>query len=524
MSGARAHDPHQSGPYEPPAAQADALAPLADPDAFVRAVDGSASEDDAPAAPAGGGADATPAPRPRPRRDRWRGATIASVDPEGPAALAGLEAGMRITHVNGRELRDIIDWDWESDGFEVELDGVAWEGTPEEFEFTCEVERAWGQDWGLTFDGVVFDGMRLCRNDCSFCFMKMLPKGMRRTLYLRDDDYRLSFLQGNFVTLTNLSDADVARIVEFSLSPLNVSLHAVSPEVRARLIGRNAARGIEALEQILEGGIEVHAQIVLLPGENDGEELRRTLDFVEARPLITSLGIVPLGYTRFQDSFSWSFSSDPARARAVIEDVRPYQLRSRAQQGRTRYQLADEFYLAAGVDPPPEEEYDGYPQYYDGIGMVRSYLDEIAEVRADADLMARLAACTERLRCDGLTLLMVAGEAAAPLAGRFARELGIADVARPCVVENRYFGGNVDVSGLLTATDVLAQLPDDLSGHLVSLPDVMLNADGLTLDGTPAAELCAAIEARGARLAFVAPTTAHAQAEALCTATEGLAG
>ncbi|MBS5449691.1 MAG: DUF512 domain-containing protein [Coriobacteriia bacterium] len=494
------HDPRTTGPYEPSEALAEFAA--------------------TPEPPTPTGSD--DASRPRGRRDPWRGATIASVEPGGPAAQAGLEPGMRVTHVNGVELRDIIDWDWESDGFDVELDGVAYEGTPDEFEFTCDVERDYGQDWGLSFDGVVFDGMRLCRNNCTFCFMKMLPKGMRKTLYLRDDDYRLSFLQGNFVTLTNVTDADAERIVERALSPLNVSLHAVSPDVRARLIGRNAARGIEVLERILAGGIEVHAQIVLVPGENDGDELRRTLDYVEARPLITSLGIVPLGFTRFQDTFSASYSSDPAAARAVCELVRPYQLRSRAKEGRTRYQLADEFYLAGGVEPPAAEEYDGYPQYYDGIGMVRSYLDEMVEARADAKLADRLARGAEELRRRGLTLLMVAGEAAAPLAGRFAERLGLGGAARPVAVENRYFGGNVDVAGLLTATDVLGQLPEDLSGRVVSVPDVMLNADALTLDGVPASELLASLEDRGAARAFVCPTTALAQARAICDAVEAL--
>ena len=293
-------------------------------------------------------------------RIRWRGATVLEVEPGSPAALEGLEPGMIVSHVNGVELCDMIDWDWEADGPEVDLEGIANPDTPDEFEFECHIERDWGQDWGISFDGAVFDGMRLCRNNCLFCFMKMLPRGMRRTLYMRDDDYRLSFLQGNFVTLTNLTDDDVERIVSHALSPLNVSLHAVSPDVRARLMGKNAQRGLDALEQILLGGIEVHAQIVLCPNENDGEELVRTLDFVEARPLITSLGIVPLGFTRHQDTFTESFN-EPARAQAVIDAVRPYQLRNRKATGRTRYQLADEFYLMARTDPPCAEEYDGYP-------------------------------------------------------------------------------------------------------------------------------------------------------------------
>lgn len=451
----------------------------------------------------------------RGRRDRWRGARIEEVVPDGPAGREGLEPGMLVTHVNGVELRDMVDWEWEADGAQAFLEGVANPGTPDEFEFECTLERDWGEDWGIVFDGAVFDGMRLCRNDCLFCFMKMLPSGMRRTLYMRDDDYRLSFLQGNFVTLTNVSDEDVQRIVSCALSPLNVSLHAVTPSVRARLMGRNAQRGMDVLERLLEGGIEVHAQIVLVPGENDGDELLRTLRYVEERPLITSLGIVPLGFTKFQDTFTSSFNSDPAAALAVVETVRPFQLRSRAASGRTRYQLADEFYLAAGVEPPAAVEYDGYPQYYDGIGMVRSFLDEADEVLSDPAAAGALASFADRLAAEGGALLVVSGCAAAEVVGRFLDSSPLAGASRVLKVENRYFGGNVDVTGLLTATDVLEQLPADIDRAVVALPELMFNADGLTLDGMASSELVGRIEGRGARLAAVVPTTPSGLARAV---------
>ena len=409
---------------------------------------------------------------------------------------------MLVTHVNGVELRDMIDWDWEADGPEVDLEGVAYPGTDDEFEFECHLERDWGADWGITFDGAVFDGMRICRNNCLFCFMKMLPRGMRKTLYMRDDDYRLSFLQGNFVTLTNMSEADVERVVSHALSPLNVSLHAVSPDVRARLIGKHAQRGLDALEKILEGGIEVHAQIVLCPNENDGEELRKTMDFIEARPLITSLGIVPLGFTRHQDTFTESFN-DPARAQAVIDIVRPYQQRSRALTGRTRYQLADEFYLMAQVDPPVAQEYDGYPQYYDGIGMVRSFIDEGEQLVSNPDDVACLEAAAERLRALGETVLLLSGAGSAPVVRGFIDSTPLAGLCEVVAIENRYFGGNVNVTGLLCACDVLEQLDVDLSGRVVFLPDIMLNSDRLTLDGVAADGLVAQLGGRGAQGFFV---------------------
>jgi putative radical SAM enzyme (TIGR03279 family) len=409
---------------------------------------------------------------------------------------------MLVTHVNGVELRDMIDWDWEADGPEVDLEGVAYPGTPDEFEFECHLERDWGADWGLAFDGAVFDGMRICRNNCLFCFMKMLPKGMRRTLYMRDDDYRLSFLQGNFVTLTNMTDADVERVISHAMSPLNVSLHAVSPDIRARLIGKHAQRGLDVLERLLAGGIEVHAQIVLCPNENDGEELRRTLQFIEERPLITSLGIVPLGFTRHQDTFTESFN-EPSRAQAVIDIVRPYQLRSRAQTGRTRYQLSDEFYLMAKVDPPEAIEYDGYPQYHDGIGMVRSFIDEGVELVADPTSVAVFDRACDRLKAAGESVLLLSGAGSAHVVQSFIDSTPVRGLCSVMAVDNRYFGGNVNVTGLLCACDVLDQLPDDLSGKVVLLPDIMLNTDRLTLDGMSADELLSKLVLRGARGFFV---------------------
>ena len=206
------------------------------------------------------------------------GALVKNVRPESPAWDVGIEPGMRVLTVNGEQLTDMIVWLWEADDDTVELevfdprDGTV---TP------VELDRFPGEDWGLEFDGPIFDGMRTCVNACVFCFMTMLPKGGRSTLYIRDDDYRLSFLQGNFVTLTNLTDEDVQNVIQRNMSPMNVSVHAVGPDVRRRMMGRNAQRGMDVLETIMAAGIEIHAQIVLCPGMNDGEELEKTLRFCE---------------------------------------------------------------------------------------------------------------------------------------------------------------------------------------------------------------------------------------------------
>ena len=437
------------------------------------------------------------------------GAWVAAVEPGSPADDAGIEVGMRIDAVNGVELRDIIDWRWEADGEVAELDVYV----PEDDEtYAATLYREPGQDWGIDFTDVLFDGIRTCVNACQFCFMAMLPEDARASLMLRDDDYRLSFLQGNFVTLTNVSDEEVERIIRCRLEPMNVSLHAISPDVRRSLIGRHAARGIEVLERLLDAGIEVHGQIVLCLGINDGEELHRTLDWVESHESFTSLALVPMGYTKFSRRFSSSFSEDAQASREVIKLIEPYQRRARERYGITRFQLSDEFYLDADLPVPPAETYDGYPQFYDGIGMLRSFLDDSAELCGQS--ADELQAIYDALRRKGLRVLLVCGEAAAgvvrDLCERWACVVGIDELgvaAHP--IRNDYYGGDVNVTGLIVSCDLLAQLPEDLAHTVVVLPEVMFNFDQVTLDGDTRAHIEETLEARGAQV-VVAHTTPHA--------------
>lgn len=427
-------------------------------------------------------------------------ARIEAVEPDGPAARAGLLPGMVLTHVEGEPLRDMIDWNWYADGAQVTVEGIAFadeDGAQldEPFEFECTLERVFGESWGIEFQGAVFDGIRTCKNACVFCFMSMLPKDMREALYLRDDDYRLSFLQGNFVTFTNMSDEDVARVIEMQLSPLNMSLHCASHESRRTMIGRNEARGLEVLDRLLEAGIEIHGQIVLCPGYNDGAVLQETLEFIEARPLITSVGIVPVGYTKHQKRFSKSFA-DPADAAQVIRIVEPFQERSRAKDGVTRYQLADEFYLWTHEDPPSAQTYDGYPQYYDGIGMYRSFIDDFSALRQDeaSDLHKTLHLAEKT----GVHLLLLTGTGFGDAWKRLLATVPRAEKSvEVLAVKNEFFGGNVDVTGLLCAEDIIAGLPQDMTGTLMVFPEVMFNFDGLTLDGMTQDDLFSRVRDRG---------------------------
>ncbi|MDR1014203.1 MAG: DUF512 domain-containing protein [Coriobacteriales bacterium] len=479
------------------------------------------------------------------------GAVIAGVDPASPGEKGGLVAGMRVLSVEGVVPRDVLDWMWLASDAEVHLtacggpqataaDGAAKAAagrgagadagtartSPHAHVTAHTLRRGLGEDWGVTFADPLFDGLMTCRNSCVFCFMTMLPKGMRPSLYLRDDDYRLSFLQGNFVTLTNLGEDDVRRIVDYRLSPLHVSLHAVGPAVRRRLIGANHARGIEVLDRLLDAGIEAHAQVVVVPGINDGAELDLTLGWAARRPGILSLGVVPYGHTRFA-RLQAAFRPDDARR--VIAQLAPWQERSREAEGATRFQLADEWYLLAGAPPAPAEHYDGYPQFEDGIGMLRAFEDEWEAAAADDTRGTGRAEGAGSAEAEGGTgtgtghaeggggaaedagaagnagaegsgahLLLVTGEAFAPTLRRLVTASFPHNTPEVRAIRNRFFGGNVNVTGLLTAQDVVAQLKEQgTSPHsTVVLPCALFNPDGLTLDDKQAADIARALGRR----------------------------
>lgn len=411
----------------------------------------------------------------------WDGpcAPIVAVEPESPADDAGFEPGCYLTSVDGQPLRDIIDWRWLSSedviivGY-IDLDGEAGE---------VELEREPGEDWGFEFDGVLFDRVKLCRNACIFCFMRQLPEGVRPSLVLRDDDFRLSFLSGTFVTLTNLKPEDEARIIEQHISPLRVSLHAADPDLRRRMIGRHADHGLAALDRLLAAGIEAHAQIVLMPGVNDGDALRETLEWAWKRPGINGVGIVPLGFTKHQTALHESFTT-PEAARGVIEVIRPFQERARAERGAPWVFAADEFYVNAfGADTPahipPASDYGDYDMFEDGIGIVRSYVDEFDEAVASG-LAAQTA---EVLAARNLTARYVVGEAMQPFLDAMITASPLACHLVPLTVKNDYFGGNVNVTGLLCGCDIAAAIKENRgTSQLFLIPSVILNDNNLTLD------------------------------------------
>lgn len=414
------------------------------------------------------------------------GGVVERVEPGSPAARAGIAPGERIASVDGEQVRDVIDWQWLADGpshtLEVRAAAAGVDDAAPSAPRAVTIEREGGEAWGLEFSSAIFDRVRTCRNDCAFCFMAQLPQGLRPALYLRDDDYRLSFLQGNFITLTNLNDDDIARIDEQRLSPLYVSLHAVDPQVRASLICAHEDRALERFDQLLDAGIDLHVQIVLVPGVNDAEELDRTLTWLAEREEVASVGIVPLGYTRFQERFSASYA-DRISAAQVIEQVQRWQFAVRERDGVTWVHLSDEFYLNASAPFPRTEWYDGYPQYENGIGIVRSFVDDVTAMRTQLE-SALLA-----LPAGEESVTLVTGMlAATTLAGALDACEAVGRV-RLLVVPNAYFGGNVSVAGLLAGADVATAIERDAHSGTYVIPDIMFNDDGLTVDDLTAADL-----------------------------------
>lgn len=411
-------------------------------------------------------------------------ARIVFVQPESPADDAGFYPGCCLTAVDGHPLRDIIDWRWLSACDQMVVSYIDGEGDAGD----VELIRDEGEPWGFEFEGIIFDQIIQCRNACTFCFVRQLPPDVRDTLLVRDDDYRLSFLTGTFATFTNMTMEDELRVVEQHLSPLRYSLHCITPDLRRQVIGKHAAHGLEVAERLMDKGIKLHVQIVLMPSVNDGDELIRTLEWCYEHPNVETVGIVPLGFTKHQDTFTESFN-DPRRAREVIASIEPFQRRAIEQRGVAWVHASDEFYRNAyGTNLldnlPPAWFYGGYELFEDGIGIVRSFVDDWMQNRDAVD------DCAAALEENDARVLLVNGFAMKEVLEPLVHGSLLNGRLIPLYVENRYYGGNVDVTGLLCGCDLgpaiadealrLAQLGTPV--RFAVIPRIAFNDHMLTLD------------------------------------------
>ena len=411
------------------------------------------------------------------------GGQVAAVRPGSPAARAGLRRGDVVVSINGQRLRDVIDYRFY--GAEEELELVVRRGDEE---VAVHIRRDYEQDLGLEFTAPTFDGIRRCRNHCDFCFVHQMPPGLRPTLYIKDDDYRYSFLFGNYITLTNLEASDWERLAEQRLSPLYVSVHASDRALRARMLGVPQVPDVVAqLQRLGEMGIETHTQIVVTPGLNDGAALEETIAALAAlHPAVASIALVPVGITRYHRCGLSPL--DASQAEGILERVAPLQRGYRRELGIGLVYCSDEFYLLAGRGVPGARHYDGFPQLANGVGSTRLLLDDWRKARKRYTALlskGRAGHFAEGARAAERRLTLACGELIAPLLRRLAAELGEVtgmDV-QVVAVGNRFFGSTVTVSGLLTGADVIEALRGRELGERLWLPRTMFDDAGeVTLD------------------------------------------
>ena len=448
---------------------------------------------------------------------------VVSVAPASPADRVGLLPGDEIIALNGEVPRDVIAYRLLTDEADLVLD-VSRGG----LELQLLVDKAAGEPLGAEVSSALFDQVRTCDNHCEFCFIYQLPPGMRKSLYLKDDDYRLSFLYGNFTTLTRFTEADLERVVTERISPLHVSIHATDPEVRSDLLrNRRGGTSLRWLRALLDHGIEVHGQIVVCPGRNDGAVLDDTLAGVLDRfPELASLCVVPLGVSRYNTEEAMR-PHTVGEAAAVVAAVHDWQDVFLATLGHRLVFAADEYYLLAHEPFPAPEAYEGFPMHEDGVGMARTFeLEFTGAVSQPTGVAtgffawvdgappegyraprtpdtAAGGACAEPAGGDGSTAVSLKARRTAPVAiltgaygatvlGPLVAGLGRDDV-RVIPVENQFFGGNTGVAGLLNGPDLTRVLADEPPGHRYLLPDVCLS-QGRFLDGSTPEELPRPVE------------------------------
>ena len=406
---------------------------------------------------------------------------ITEVTAGSPADQAGIKAGDCLISVNGTEIHDVLDYRFAITEKHLTV-CVFREGEPQEI----AVRKSEYDDLGLGFATALMDEKRTCGNHCIFCFIDQNPKGMRDTIYFKDDDARLSFLQGSYITLTNLSDEDVDRIIKMHMT-VNVSVQTTEPDLRNKMLGnKKAGESLRHLWRMAEAGVSMNCQIVLCPTWNDGDHLHKTLaDLFSMVPAVESIAVVPFGQTKHRQHLCPIPGFTQETARAAVEQIEAVQRWSLSEHGRRIVYAADELYLLAGLPLPEDEAYEGYPQYENGVGMLRYLMNEYYDALEDAEY-------------DGGTrfLTIATGTAAAPFLDKMMRDLEAKFPAVHCQVIpilNDFYGHTVTVAGLLTGQDLLAQLRGRDLGCVLLLSETCLRHDDVFLDDMTREELEAAL-------------------------------
>lgn len=405
--------------------------------------------------------------------------TISKIKPESIAEELEIEVGDKLISINGKEIKDIIDYKFlmadEDVVVEIEkADGEIWE---------LEIEKDYDEDLGVEFEDSIMDEAKSCRNKCIFCFIDQLPKGMRKTLYFKDDDSRLSFLQGNFVTLTNMTDEDIDRIIEYKISPINVSVHTTNPELRIKMLNNKFAGNVyERLIKLSKGGIKINCQVVSCPGINNGEELTKTVeDLYKLYPSIENVAVVPVGITKFREGLFDMTLYNKETSLIEIEDINKIQQKYINEIGYPFVRLSDEFYVTAEIDVPNKDFYDKFDQLEDGVGMIRIFRENIKEG------LSNLSTCKKG------SFTLITGTSAYKEIKAAAERIekvnsNIKVQVNPIV--NNFFGSTITVAGLLTGKDIKEQLKDEKLGDYIIMPRNMLRSgEDVLLDDVTVEEL-----------------------------------
>lgn len=408
---------------------------------------------------------------------------IVAVEPGSIAEECGLEPGDSILTINDNSIQDIFDYQYYLTEEYLDILVLTKDGE----ECLLEIEKDEDEDLGITFQESLMDSYHSCSNKCVFCFIDQMPPGMRETLYFKDDDSRLSFLQGNYITLTNMSYEDIDRVIKYHLSPINISVHTTNPDLRCQMLhNRFAGDILQKIKRFYDAGIIMNSQIVLCKGYNDGVELDRTIrELGEFLPYMQSLSVVPVGLTKYRQGLADLEAFSKEEALQVIAQIQGWQEKFLQEYGVRFVHASDEWFILAGLDFPQASYYEGYGQLENGVGMMRLLIDEVREAIEENKMNA--ASVQER------KMTIATGKLAYPTICMLSKEI---EEAFPGVqvqvreIENVFFGEKITVSGLITGQDLLAQLKDFDLGERLLIPVNMLKADqAIFLDDVTVEEL-----------------------------------